>query len=344
MTTITRPAPAGERRGPPAGRQRPARARSSRLLWRFDEKVSPYVYIAPFFILFAIFGAYPLVYTFYVSLHKWALGSVTHPNVGFDNYRLLLTDPYFWNSLRNTVSIWLLSTVPQMLLALALASVLHARLRARVFFRMGMLFPNLVAAAAVALIFGQLFARDYGMVNWLLGVGVDGLDALRGLVGADPIQWTNINFNASRPASHIALATMVNWRWTGYNALIFLAAMQAIPKDLYDASALDGAGAFRQFWRITVPMLRPVIIFTALVSTINGLQIFTEPLLFENNKGSVVGGSGREYQTAVLFLYEQAFRQLKMGYGAAIAWSLFVVIVLFSGLTYLFTRRIRSAA
>jgi cellobiose transport system permease protein len=342
MTTITRPA-ADERQGAPPGGQPRSRVRASRFLWRFDERVSPYVYIAPFFILFGVFGAYPLVYTFYVSLHKWPLGSQTHTLIGWDNYRLLLTDPYFWNSLRNTVSIFLLSTIPQMLLALALASVLHARLRARVFFRMGMLFPNLVAAAAVALIFGQLFARDYGMINWLIGVGVDWLNGLRGLFGASPIEWTNINFNASRPASHLALATMVNWRWTGYNALIFLAAMQAIPKDLYDASALDGASSFRQFWRITVPMLRPVIIFTALVSTINGLQIFTEPLLFENNKGSVVGGAGREYQTAVLFLYEQAFRQLKMGYGSAIAWSLFIVIVIFSALTYLFTRRIRSA-
>jgi cellobiose transport system permease protein len=342
MDTLTRPAPSDQAPDKPPVRSA-TRRRASRLLWRLDERVSPYVYIAPFFIVFGLFGVYTLGYTFYVSLNKWSLGSQVHTFVGLDNYRFLATDPFFWNSLRNTVSIWILSTVPQMLLALGLAHVLHARIRARALFRTTMIVPNLVAAAAVALIFGQLFARDYGMLNWLIGVGVDGINLIIGLFGANPIEWTNIDYQASRPASHLALATMVNWRWTGYNALIFLAAMQAIPKDLYDASELDGASTWRQFWRITVPMLRPVIIFVTLVSTINGLQIFAEPLLFSSNAGNVSGGSDRQYQTAVLFLYEQAFRQLKFGYGSAIAWSLFVVILVFSGLTYFVTRRIRSA-
>jgi cellobiose transport system permease protein len=299
-----------------------------RRLWRLDERVSPYLYIAPFFVLFGIFGIFPLAYTLFVSLNSWdLLAGGAHQWIGLDNYRRLLADEDFWNSLRNTVSIWLLSTVPQLLLALCLAQILNARIRARTFFRMGVLLPNITSVAAVAIIFSQLFGRDFGIINWLLG-----------MVGVGPIDW-----QAGRASSHVAIATMVTWRWTGYNALIYLAAMQAIPRELYDAAAIDGASAWKQLWRITVPMLRPTIIFTATISTIFGLQLFAEPLLFDVNPGSATGGTDRQFQTVTLFMYEQAFRLFRLGYGSAVAWALFVVIVVFSILSYLVTRRIRSA-
>jgi cellobiose transport system permease protein len=247
-----------------------------RRLRRLDEKGSPYLYIAPFFVIFGAFGAFPLAFTFYVSLHEWDLLG-PHTWVGMDNYRELLGDTYFWNALRNTASIWVLTTVPQLAMALGLAHVLNTRLRARTLFRMGVLLPNVTSIAAVTIIFAQLFGRDFGLVNYVLG-----------LVGVDPVGW-----QSERIPSHLAIAAIVNWRWTGYNALIYLAAMQAIPSVLYDAARLDGAGPWRQFTNVTIPMVRPTIIFTVIVSTIYNLQILVEPLLFNANPGTSCCPAGR---------------------------------------------------
>jgi len=309
-------------RGGPGGLAHRAR----RTLRRLDQVVSPYLYIAPFFVLFGIFGVFPLAFTFWVSLHEWDLLG-TRTWAGLANYRELLADPYFWNALRNTASLWLLTTFPQLALALGLAHVLNTRLRARTFFRMGVVLPNITSVAAVTIIFAQLFGRDFGLVNYVLG-----------LVGVDPVAW-----QSERVPSHLAIAAMVNWRWTGYNALIYLAAMQAVPLVLYEASRIDGAGAWRQFRHITIPMLRPTIIFTVIVSTIYNLQIFIEPLLFNTNPGRPTGGPGREYQTVVLYMYEQAFRLFRLGYGSTVVWVLFLVIVAAVAVNYALTRRIRPS-
>lgn len=331
-TTTTAGPQAGTGQGRQPARPRPApRGRRTRTLRgrlrRLDGTVSPYLYIAPFFVLFAVFGLFPLGYTLWVSLNDWELlGASTHQWTGLDNYVELARDPYFWNALRNTALIWVLSTVPQLLLALGLAHVLNARLRGRTFFRMGMLAPNVASVAAVAIIFSQLFGRDFGLVNWLLG-----------LVGADPVDW-----QAGRVSSHLAISAMVVWHWTGYNALIYLAAMQTVPTELYEAASLDGASSFQQLRRITVPALRPTIIFTVIVSTIYGMQLIAEPLLFDPQPGSVTGGASREFQTVALYLYEQGFRNFNLGYGATIAWVLFLVIVLAGAVNYALTRRISS--
>ena len=232
----------------------------------------PYLLIAPFFLLFAVFGLYPLGRTLWVSLHDWSLlGS--HSWVGLDNYVQLATDERFWNAVRNTLGIFVLSTVPQLTLALVLAHVLNRRLRARTFFRLGVLIPNVTSVAAVGIIFTLIFARDFGIANWLLeAVGVDGID-----------------WQSGRLSSWTAISVMVDWRWTGYNALILLAAMQAVPRDVYEAAALDGAGSWRQFWSITVPLIRPTLIFVVIVATIGGMQLFTEPLLFNAGAGATGG-------------------------------------------------------
>jgi len=132
----------------------------------------------------------------------------------------------------------------------------------------------------------------------------------------------------------------VNWRWTGYNALLLLAAMQAVPRELYESATLDGAGKIRRFWSITIPMIRPTIIFVVITATIGGLQIFTEPKLFDARTN---GGSGRQFQTLVLYLYELAFPRRDFGRAAATAWILFIVIVLVGVLSYLLTRAVRTA-
>ncbi|MET7464056.1 sugar ABC transporter permease [Nonomuraea sp. NPDC005501] len=298
-----------------------------RWAYQLDVKGSPYLYIAPFFLLFGVLGMFPLLYTAYVSLTDWNLLDPDREWVGLANYAELLADDYFWNALFNTVSIWLLSTVPQLLAALFIAHMLNRRLRARTLFRMGVLLPNVTSIVAVTIIFAQLFGRDFGMVNWALD-----------LVGLDPVDW-----QAGTLSSHVAISMIVIWRWTGYNALIYLAAMQTIPEGLYEAARLDGASQLTQFRKITVPMLRPTIIFTAVVSTIGGFQIIAEPLLFQAGTGNPTGGSDRQFQTVGLYLYEQGFSLYEFGYASAIAWTLCVIIVVMALVNFAVTRRIRSS-
>ncbi|TDE11141.1 carbohydrate ABC transporter permease [Jiangella asiatica] len=292
---------------------------------RLPGRTVPYLYIAPFFVVFGVFGLFPIVYTGWVSLHEWnPIG--THAWLGLRNYTDLMADPRFWNATVNTFSIWIISTVPQLAVALVLAAVLNGpMLRLRTGFRMAVLVPNITSVVAVGIIFTQLFGRDFGLVNWLFDT-----------VGLDRVDWP-----AGRLSSHLAIASMVMWRWTGYNALIYLAAMQSIPRSLYEVAELDGAGRVRQFLHITVPQLRPTIIFTVIVSTIGGLQVFAEPLVFGGQAGTD-GGQSRQFQTLTLFLYEQGFRDLDFGYASAIAWALFVMILVLSVVNYRLSRRIST--
>jgi cellobiose transport system permease protein len=302
----------------------PRRIAFRRKLNRWDVKVSPYLYISPFFILFLLVGLFPLVYTAYVSVHEWDLLGGKGEFIGLENYRDVLGDRYFWNALQNTISIFVISSGPQIVFALAIAALLDANLRARTFWRMGVLVPFVVAPVAAALIFGNLFGDRYGLIN-------QGIAA----IGLEPIRW-----HVDRLASHFAIATMVNWRWTGYNALIFLAAMQAIPRDLYEAAAMDGANKVRQFFSVTLPMLRPAVIFVVITSTIGGLQIFAEPRLFDS---AGLGGADRQYQTITMYLWELGWRVRNLGTASSVAWLLFGLIVVFALLALLLTRRIADS-
>ena len=307
------------------GRRRAARRR----LHRLDARLSPYLYVGSFFLIFCAFGLFPLGYTAWMSLTDRNLLDPTWSFIGLQNYSELMHDSYFWNAVVNTLGIWVLSTIPQLVLALVIAHVLNRSLRVRTFFRMGILLPQVTSLVAVALIFTQLFGYRYGLVNYLLNqVGIE-----------------NVNWEAGRISSWIALSTMITWRWVGYNALLYLAAMQSIPDELYEASAVDGARTWRQFIHVTVPMIRPTIIFTVIISTIGGLQLFTEPFLFQPVKSGSTGGSGRQYQTVAMYLYEKAFggTQFDFGYAAAIAWCLFMLIAVIAFINYLLIRRIRSA-
>ncbi|WP_395107862.1 carbohydrate ABC transporter permease [Actinomadura sp. SCN-SB] len=323
MTIETRLA-TGARKAPPAPGD-PPRGRSWRSrLARLDLKASPYLFISPFYIVFLVFGLFPLLYTLWVSLHDWGLASGTREWIGLENYDYLLTDGDFWHALVNTVGIFFIATVPQLLLALFIASALARRMRAGTLFRIGMVAPLVTSTAAVAIVFSQMFDTNFGFINWALG-----------LVGVDGIDW-----HASRGWSWLAISVMVDWRWTGYNALIYLAAMQAIPRDLYEAAAIDGASRLRQFWQITVPMLQPTIIFTVIISTIGGLQLFTEPVLFGGGTANKMdGGSLHQFQTITMYMYDNAFNDDRYGYGATVAWALFVLIILFSLLNFMFVRR-----
>ncbi|MGW0929987.1 carbohydrate ABC transporter permease [Streptomyces sp. NPDC002644] len=320
-------APAGS---PPAGSAPDDERRRAKLSrrWQRDLRWSPYAFVAPFFVLFIAFGLFPLLYTGWASLHSVELTAPTDMEwAGLRNYTRIFDDEFFWNAARNTLIIGVISTVPQLAMAMGIAHLLNYKLRASTFWRVAMLAPYATSVAAAALVFVMLFGRDYGVINWALG-----------LVGFDPIDWQNDSW-----ASKLAVSVIVIWRWTGYNALIYLAAMQAIPQDLYESAALDGASRWRQFIHVTLPSLRPTILFTVVVSTIGATQIFGEPLLFDASKGAS-GGSTHQFQTLGLYLYEQGWVNQHLGRASAIAWSMFAILIVIGLLNSVISRRLRASS
>lgn len=284
---------------------------SSRGRWaRIESRFAPYVYVAPFLLLFAVFGLFTVLFTAWVSLHDWHIFG-DREFTGLANYERLLGDGRFWKATTNTFSILFLSTVPQIILALLVADALNnRRLKGVHFFRSAMLVPNITSVVAIAIVFESIFGRHFGLIN-------AGLSS----IGLDPVNW-----QASRLGSHFAIATMVNWQWTGYNSLIFLAGLMSIPRELYEAAEVDGATLRQQFFRISIPLLKPAILFVTILSIIGGLQIFAQPLLFGPGS-STTGGSNSEYLTVLLYLYNHAFRQFNLGYASAIAWMLIILTV-----------------
>ncbi|KPM56605.1 ABC transporter permease [Frankia sp. CcI49] len=308
----------------PAAREAPQRQpRPHSTFRRVGRATVPYWLIAPFFVIFTAFGLFPMVYTAWISLtDRDMLRPGAAKFIGLGNYADLFSDEFFWNAVGNTFLLMAMSSVPQLAFALILAHILNTRLRARTLFRMGVLLPNITSIVAVTIVFSQIFGRQFGLISWLLDT-----------VGLDPINW-----QAGEWTSKIAIASMVIWRWTGYNALIYLGAMQAIPKEHFEAAAMDGASTWRQLWHITLPALRPTIAFTALISVIGQIQLFTEPLLFDNSPGSVSGGNSHQFQTLALLLYEESFRLHNFGYGSAIAWVMFLVTMALAAGAYFVTR------
>ncbi|WP_062201464.1 carbohydrate ABC transporter permease [Demequina salsinemoris] len=290
-------------------------------LGRWDVKYSPYLYIAPFFIVFGITGLFPILYTAFISMMDWDQVRNTGEFIGLDQFAFVLQDREFWIALRNTFSIFLLSSVPQLIVATFIAAMLDQNLRAKTFWRMGVLLPYVVAPVAVALIFSNMFGDKYGLVNSVLND-----------LGFQSILW-----HTDVIPSHIAIATMVNFRWTGYNALILLAAMQAIPRDLYEAAALDGAGTSRRFFSVTMPQIRPTLVFVIITSTIGGLQIFDEPRMYDTYG---LGGANKQWLTITMYLYNTGWVKFNFGRAAAVAWILFLIIVTISLVNFFLTQRL----
>lgn len=276
-------------------------------IWKHRKE---YMAISPFYLLFAIFGLFPIAFSMYLSFQKWdGIGNMTFN--GLNNYQFMLTDAEFWKAVGNTFLIWLISTIPMLFSALVIAFLLNSTLvKFRTFFRIGYFIPNVTSLVAVAIIFSTIFSNNYGLLNYILS-----------LFGLSSVEWLNKAWGIQ-----IAVSLMVIWRWVGYNAVIFLAGLQSIPTVLYEAAKMDGASGVQSFFRITVPILKPIILFTVITSTIGGMQIFTEPQVLVGNDGGVNGGG----LTIVLYLYREAFINNYFGYGAAVGWGMFVLIALFS--------------
>jgi cellobiose transport system permease protein len=279
-----------------------------------------YPAIAPFFLIFLVFGVAPVAYSIYISFFKWdPLGDRTFN--GLNNFTFLLQDSDFWLSIRNTFSIWALSTFPQLIIAISLAAILRNKgLKGKSFWRTILLVPNITSIIAITIVFQQLFGRDYGLINGLIGLipGTHHIDFIEGVI-----------------PSHIQIATMITWRWVGYNTLIFLASMLAIPDELYESASVDGATKWQQFKFVTLPSLKNTITFVLIVGTIGGLQVFAEP-----QQLAPTGGSSKQFLTLTLFLYNQAFLNNKYGYAAAIGIAITFIVLIISAINFFVTRRL----
>lgn len=281
-----------------------------------------YGFILPFFAVFAAFSIYPWLDTAWVSLHNVRLSTYDQSTwVGLDNYRDLFTNSFFWKAFANTLTIGIISTVPQLCMALGIAHLLNYKLRGRTFFRVAMLMPYATSLAAATVIFLELFDKDLGLINWVLH-----------LVNLPTVDW-----QGSKWPSQIAVSSIVIWRWTGYNALIYLAGMQAIDQAQYESAVMDGANRWQQFRYVTLPGLRPTILFTIVVSTIGAAQLFGEPLLYHNGKSD--GGTEGQFQTLGLLMYQQGWTNDRLGLASATAWTMFLIIVIAVAFNLFLSRR-----
>ncbi|WP_416147557.1 carbohydrate ABC transporter permease [Salipaludibacillus sp. HK11] len=271
-------------------------------------KRTPYIFIAPAVILFAIFTAYPILASFYLSFQKYEAG--VYSFAGLSNYIRLAGDSIFRTALTNTFTIFIFQVPIMIVLAMVLAAVLNSQLlKLKGFFRVSFFLPAVTSLVAYSLLF-SIMLQNNGLFNELLGY-----------IGIGPIPWLSDSAWAK-----VSIIMAMTWRWTGYNMIIFLAGLQNIPEQLYEAASIDGAGKIRQFFSITVPSLKPVILFAGILSTIGTLQLFDEPF---NLTG---GGPGNATMTLGLYIYENGFEYFDFSYGSAVA---YVVVVLVAILSYL---------
>ncbi|MEU8893816.1 sugar ABC transporter permease [Streptomyces sp. NPDC048442] len=278
---------------------------------RQRHRIVPWLFAGPAAVLFAVFFAYPLGASLWTSFTAERDGTPVW--VGFQQYQRMLADPAFLESLLN-VGLILLVQVPVMVaLALVLAGILNQSwLRLRGTWRAVYFLPAVTTLVAYAVVFQVLLKTDGGLANQFLSV-----------FGLTPVDWLN-----DPTWARISLIASLTWRWTGYNAVILLAGLQAIGKEQYEAASLDGAGTVATYRRVIVPQLRPVILFCAVTSTIGTLQLFDENYVLTR------GGPDNATLSPVVYLYKTGFEQLDFGYAAAIAWAVVVIIALLSTAQY----------
>jgi len=279
-----------------------------------------YAFISPFYILYAVFGLFPLLYGLWLSLHKWD-GISPMQWVGAANYIKLLTDDIWWKAIYNTIWLFVGATIPQLILALLLAFIINTPyVRGKDFFRAAFFAPNVASAVAVGLIFGALLGTRYGMLNYALSY-----------LGIEPIDWLG-----SSTWLKPSIVMVIIWQWTGYSMIIFLAGLQSINPELYEAARVDGALTRDIFRHITLPLLRPVIVFQVILSIIGAMQIFDIPVLLAGGtQSSAPGGTDRSGLTALVLIYWTAFKYTTFRYAAAMAVGLFILIIIF---TFIYNR------
>jgi arabinooligosaccharide transport system permease protein len=279
---------------------------------RRQDRYAPYFFISPFYILFTLFFLFPSLFALVLGFLKWnSLG--TPEWFGLRNYQRLFSDPIFWQSVGNTAFYCASSLFVIVPLALLEAIALNSkRLRFKTLWRAIYFAPIVTSAVAISLVFQDLYNTQYGLLNNFIAA-----------LGGMPVDWLG-NQNVVK----IAVMGVVVWRWTGLLAVYFLAGLQSVPEELYEAAAIDGANNFQRFLNVTLPALRPVILFVSVIVVIGSLQIFDDPqILF--GRGSP-GGPANAGLSIVQYLYDRGINQLLYGYASAVGLFLFVIIFVLS--------------
>jgi len=278
---------------------------------RQQNALAAYLFLAPGFLLFTLVILYPIVQAFRISLFRWSLAP-TLPStfLGLHNYGRALHDPIFWRALENT-GFYMAVTVPaQIILGLAAAVLLDSRMPARALFRTLYYLPVITSWVVVSLLFRYLFQTDSGLVNW----------ALNGAHLTD----RNIDWLGGRWTAMTALAVLGVWKGVGWSMVIFLAALQGVPRELHEAASVDGAGAWSRFRAVSLSALRPVVAFVAVMLVIGSFNVFISVYLITN------GGPVNETQVLLTYMYKQAFTFLDFGYGSAISFTLTLIVLALS--------------
>ena len=294
----------------PGGRT--ARPRGALRSSRRGDALSAYLFVAPGYILFVLVILYPIARAFEISLFNWSIiPGAASEYLGLANYRRALNDPVFWRALQNT-AFYMAFTVPiQIVLGLAVAVLLDARMPARTLFRTLYYLPVVTSWVVVSLLFRYLFLTDGGFVNWVLRDGVHLTDH-------------NISWLGSRWPAMTTIGILGIWKGVGWSMVIFLAALQGVPRELHEAAAVDGAGAWRRFRSVTLPDLRPVVAFVTVMLVIGGFNVFISVYLITG------GGPLDSTQVLLTYMYRQAFTFLDFGYGSAISFMLTLIVAVLS--------------
>lgn len=281
---------------------------------RFQQKWAPYLFLSPYVILFLIFGAYPILKSLALSLYVTS-GPRDAVFVGLKNYTFLLSDPDFRTAVVNTVVYTLASVFLQLPLSLGLALLLNARwVRGREFFRLAFFSPNLIGQVFVGVLFAVLYQPQFGLLNRFLAWVTTNRIPVDTKWLADP--------SLVMPA--IVLASL--WMYVGFNMIYFLAALQAVDQDLYEAAQVDGANPAQQFFAVTLPCIKPVATFVLVTATLGSLQLFELPFLLLNNSA----GPKNSGLTIVMYLFNNGFQTGDLGYASAIGWTLALGMLIIS--------------
>ncbi len=292
-----------------------AKIKTERNIWAGIKKYKvAYAYIAPFFILFAIFGIFPIAAGFYISFFRWDGISAMH-FIGIENYLNLFKDTLFWKALGNTLIIGIIAHIPILLGGLALAYVLNSKLvKGENIFKTIYFMPMVTSSVAITIIFQNLFGNNYGLINYILS-----------FFGEEAVNWLGGNGSLIKAAVMVMFA----WKWIGWNMVIYLAGMQGISNDIYEAAKIDGAGHLRVLLSISIPLLKPIIVFTVIQSSIGMFNLFTEPFILTNS--SWTGGQNNGGLTLMMYLLNKAPQGgTAYGYASAVAYVITVMIILIS--------------
>lgn len=277
-----------------------------------------YLFVLPFVIVFLTFSVYPVLRTLYLSFTNYkGFGDPTW--TGLDNYLRVFKDKFFWKALGNTIKIWGVNIVLQLGLAFLLTVIfsdIKYKIRGLSVFRALFYLPNLIAATSVAFLFKTLLDWKYGSFNQLLL-----------MLGITKEQ---VNWLGSTGTAPYVISVIGAWMWFGNSFIMLMAGVQGIPTDYFEAAAIDGAGRWKVFAKITIPLLRPIMLYVFVTSLIGGLQLFDLPFLMNGVAPNTAGEPSGCLQTAVMYLYKFGFETHQVGYASAIAYTLFFIILIVS--------------